>query len=198
MNPTNDWQPDPQLLAAYFDGELSGADQRGRIEAWLVTHPEAAEEWADFKKLLRDTTPAEPSEAAWQQVRERIDAHRPVPARRRPWLAVGLVAASVLILIGLSVGVWRSTRPGEQQVVSVPTPPPGVEEFDVLQVASAEDVTITRFEGEDTSAIVVGTFPVSGPLELADSGEVCIECRCPRINVRQYPGYRPMISARAD
>ncbi|HZZ82498.1 MAG TPA: hypothetical protein VFE62_28625 [Gemmataceae bacterium] len=197
--PTNDWQPDPQQLSAYLDGELSGVDLRARIEAWLVTHPEAAEEWADLKKLLRDTTPAEPSEAAWQQVRAGIDVHRPAP-RRRPWLTAGLIAASVLILVGLSVGAWRSTRPGEQQLVNVPrpTPTPALEDFEVMQVASAEDVTITRFEGEDTSAIVVGTFPVSGPLELADSGEVCIECRCPRINVRQYPGYRPMIWARAD
>jgi anti-sigma factor RsiW len=198
MNPMNDWQPDPQLLAAYFDGELSGADQRARIEAWLVTHPEAAEEWADLKKLLRDTTPAEPSEAAWQQVRERIEFQRSVPALRRHWHTVGLVAASVLILISLGVGVWRSIRPGEQQAIQVSPPPSSIDDIGVLQVASAEDVTITRFEGDDNNAIVVGTFPISGPLELADSGEVCIECRCPRINVRQYPGYHPMVSARAD
>ena len=47
MNAPNhhDWTPDPQLLAAYFDGELEGrddrADLRARVEAWLEQHPQA-------------------------------------------------------------------------------------------------------------------------------------------------------------
>ena len=74
------WTPDPQLLAAYFDGELEGrddvADLRGKIEAWLETHPEANEEWRQqraLQKLWLDTTPAEPSAATWNQVLDQID-----------------------------------------------------------------------------------------------------------------------------
>jgi hypothetical protein len=193
MSP-NDWQPDPQLLAAYFDGTMSDAGARARVEAWLEAHPEDAEEWSDIKKLLKDTAPAEPTEATWQEMQGRIDAHRPRPARR-PWLAIGAVAAGVALFLVLLAGAWRWMGSGEKQLVPpLPTP----ESFEVLTVASADDVTILRIEGADTDAIVVGTFPVCGPLELADPGDVCVKCKCPRINVRQDPAHRPMIWARAD
>lgn len=201
----HDWQPDPQLLAAYFDGELSGradvADMRARIEAWLETHPEAAQDWDEMKKLLRDTAPAEPSDAAWQMARTRIEAQRPVPVSRfrRPWLAAAVVAASVVLIVGTLFGAWRSLQKPHDALVKAPQPLlPDDGAFEVMPVATADEITILRIEGADMDAVVVGTFPVSGPMELADPGEVCIKCKCPRINVRQDPPDRPMIWARAD
>jgi anti-sigma factor RsiW len=204
MSP-HDWQPDPQLLAAYFDGELNGradiADVRARIEAWLEAHPEAAEDLAELKKLLRDTAPAQPSEAAWQETRARIEAQRPaaVPRSRRPWLAAAVVAASIVLFIGVLFGAWRSFQRPNEALVKMPQPNmPDAEEFEVLTVASANEVTILRIEGADTEAVVVGLLPVNGELELAAPGEVCISCKCPRVHVRQDAQNRPMVWARAD
>ncbi len=202
-----DWQPDPQLLAAYFDGELNGradvADMRVRIEAWLEAHPEAAEDWADLKKLLRDTMPTEPSEAAWQETLERIEARRPVvvPRSRRPWLAAAVIAASIAMLCATLVGAWRAGLIGstDRPLAVTPQPKaPDADDFEVLQVASADEITILRIEGTDTAAVVVGLMPADGALELAAPGEVCISCKCPRIQYRHDPPDRPMVWARAD
>jgi anti-sigma factor RsiW len=204
MSP-NDWQPDPQLLAAYLDGELNGradvADIRARIETWLEAHPEAAEDWAELKKLLRDTAPAQPSEAAWQETRARIEARRPVaaPRNRRPWLVAAVVAASIVLVAGTLFGVWRSFQKPDDTLVKAPLPKaPQVDEFEVLQVASADEVTILRIDGADTEAVVVGLMPVSGEMVLAAPGEVCISCKCPRIQYRHDPPDTPMVWARAD
>lgn len=199
----HDWQPDPQLLAAYFDGELETRDEMGdlrrRIEAWLVTHPEAAEEADALDKLWLDTTPAEPGERAWTGMLDRIESQRAQvarPAARRPWLAIGLSAACVLLAVGALLGVWRglTSTQGTRDVVVQLSP----DELEMLQVALAGEITILRYEGADTDAVVVGAMPVDGDLALADTGEVCISCKCPRVVVRQDPPHRPMVYARAD
>jgi hypothetical protein len=194
--PEHDWQPDPQLLAAYFDGELEdSADVRARIENWLATHPDDAQDWHELKKFLRDTAPAEPSEATWQSVRERIKAV-PQPRSRRPWLAAAVIAASVVLGVGVLFGAWRSLRTPDQTVVKSKLPDDA--DFEVYPIASASEVTILRIESADMDGIVVGSFPVSGPMEWADPGEVSIKCKCPRVCIRQEPPDRPMVWARAD
>ena len=49
---------------------------------------------------MRDTAPAEPNEATWQRVRDRIEAARPAPQRRsrRPWVSVAVIAASIIVV----------------------------------------------------------------------------------------------------
>ena len=205
----NAWKPDAELLAAYFDGELEGrdelADMRTRIEAWLDANP-AAEQWIEhqqLQKLWHDTTPAEPGPATWRQTLERIDEGRKLPASapasRRSWMTAGIVAASVVLFVGLVLGGLRSMLTTADPVVKLP-PVKTLDDVDVemLLVASAEDVTILRIEGADFNAVVVGTMPVNGPLELADSGEVCISCKCPRVAVRQEHPHRPMVWAVAN
>ena len=128
----NAWKPDPELLAAYFDGELEGrdevADLRARVEAWLEANPQAAEQWGEhqeLKKLWQSTTPAEPSAAAWKQSLEGIDSQRrqPSPARRRRfWLIASVVAASVLLFVGLLVGAFRSFGPPQENKQLVQPP----------------------------------------------------------------------------
>jgi hypothetical protein len=206
MNPMspNDWQPEPQLLAAYFDGELDGSDDtRARIEAWLEAHPEAGEESAELKKLLRDTAPVEPSDAAWKQTLERVNGawKRPVaaPRVRRPWLAAAVVAASIVLFIGILFGAARVFQMNNNVLVKTPQPKlPDDDDFEVLQVASMSEVTILRIDGADTDAMIVGELPVCGPLDLADSGEVRISCKCPRVGYCQDAPNRPMVWALAS
>jgi hypothetical protein len=207
------WKPDPQLLSAYFDGELEGRDQmadvRARIEAWLEDNPQAAQEWVDhllLKNLWLDTTPPEPKDAAWERTLDAIAARRRQPVSkpaRRPWLTVGVVAASIALFVGFSFGALRLFTPTDQdtdQVVIATKDGPKTQPDDgeELVIATADEVTILRIEDVDARAVVVGTFPVSGVLDLADSGDVCISCRCPKVIVRQGPSYRPMVYARVS
>ena len=181
--PRSPWEPDPQLLAAYFDGELEGrhdlAEVRVRLEAWLDQHPQAADDTAQLQKLWLDTTPAEPSAAAWNQTLEQIDAKRKqpiaIPPSQRPWLAVAIVAASSVVFVGLLFGAWRSMAPTgvkSDPLAVGPVEMPGKTEDDVWQVASADEVVILRIDGRDTKAVVVGVLPVPGMLEMAAPGEV--------------------------
>ncbi|MBI2808525.1 MAG: hypothetical protein HYX68_26355 [Planctomycetes bacterium] len=214
MNPLleSDWNPDPQLLAAYFDGELEGrdemADVRARIETWLQTNPDAVGAWAAHRELQqqwRDTTPPEPTQAMWAKALQRIDAGRRQPnvpvERRRPWLTAGLVAAMVLFVCGLLF--WRASSilnfSPEEPVANLPKAPLDLDDSDVFAVATAGEVTILRVNGDDAEALVVGELPLDGPLELASPGDVLVtSSRCPRTNVRQKGPARPMVWARLD
>ena len=219
MNVASDsnWEPDPELLAAYFDGEFEGrpelADMRARVEAWLEAHPGAKEEWAAHRKLRtlwQETTPAEPADAAWQETLARIQAGQrgSTETRRRvPWLPLLAAAACVYAVIALGWGIaqFRNTpEPSALPVAIAPKeiPPPQDEPVEVLPVADASEITVLRIDGADTATLVVGLLPVDGDLELADPGEVrIVHCRaCPRgvvPHVRQGEN-RPMIYARAD
>jgi hypothetical protein len=203
QTPDHDWTPDPQLLAAYFDGELEGrddvADVRKHIEAWLETHPEGADEGVvqeRLQKVWADTTPVEPSTTTWNATLDRIEAQRrqPVGATRRTrWLFFGACAASVALFLALLGGLgvfWPTQRTHDHFVAG------DVDE--VYPVALASEVTILRIESEDVDAVVVGTMPVDGPLELVSSGDVTIRCKCPNVNVRQDPPHRPMVWPRAS
>ena len=218
--PDPPWTPEPRLLAAYFDGELEGrddaADLRARLEIWLETHPDAAEQWAKHHRLQMlwlDTTPAEPNTATWRRVLDQIAAKRHQPAAismtRTPWPTVGIMAASVLVVVGFSYGVWRSTfsAHGTNDAVTIaPLPHPDKtlpNDIEVFQVATAGEVSILHIEGADTKMLVVGEMPVHGALELAAPGEVRITYVQPepldhiRTHVQEGPN-RPMIWAKLE
>jgi hypothetical protein len=210
--PDHHWQPDPQLLAAYFDGELEGrddiADLRARLETWLEEHPEVANEWANrhqLQNLWLKTTPAEPTAATWNHTLEQIAARRQLPidlpTSKRPWLTAGIVAASIMIFVGLLFGALRIMTPNEvknEPVAVVPKVNPPAEDVEVFPVASAQEIVIRRIEGADTSLLVVGAPPVIGPLELAAPGEVrVVNLPADATNVFQS-GQRPMIWAKLD
>jgi anti-sigma factor RsiW len=180
----HDWQPDPQLLGAYFDGEMEGrddvADLRACLEAWLEQRPEARAQWADYQALLRlllDTAPREPSSATWNQVLDRIDGERrrPMPTLRRYRRRLGTIAAGVALLMGLAYSAMRyadsPSRKDDSIVVAPPHKAPADEDA-VLLVATAGEIVVTYIEGADASAIAVGQLPVHGPLELAEVGDV--------------------------
>jgi len=211
--PDPSWEPDPQLLAAYFDGALEGrddlAEKRARVEAWLETHPDALEQCTELRqvqKLWLDTTPAEPTNAAWQRCFAGIDVGS-VPLRkesrrsRRPWLMRSAIAAGVVLFIGTLFGVWRMTREDVVQPGPVAAVPKQME-MEVFEVAHAHEVTILRVEGADTGSLIVGILPLVGLLELADPGDVDVLNMCPDARDQMLPNVRdrgrPLIWARLD
>jgi anti-sigma factor RsiW len=220
MNDTPDpnWTPDPQLLEAYFDGELEGrddvADLRAGLEAWLDEHPEAAGEWAkhqQVRKLWLDTTPLEPNAATWKQTLDQIDARRQqpmvAPTGTPRWWTASIVAASIALFFGLLFGALRSISPPNVKndpVVRAPREKPNPDDMEVFPVTTAEEVVIHRVEGADTSLLVVGRLPVNGPLELAAPGEVRVVHVQPDARDQMMPtvlenGPRPpMIWAKLD
>lgn len=211
--PSNsNWNPDPQLLAAFLDGELEGrpemSDLRARIEAWLETHPQAMGELEDqraLKELWQETTPAEPSAAAWSKTLERIEARRQHPRRvaGRSWFALNVFAASVALALIAALVAWRLSLPTENEKSPIAVQPPVKqklpdEPIEVFEVATADEVVVLSIGGADTAALVVGLLPLMGAIELAEPSEVCIFTQCPRTNMRQNGHDRPMIWPRSD
>jgi anti-sigma factor RsiW len=105
--------PTPEMLAAYVDGEFEGnhlllAHKRA-IEAWLESHPQAAEEvlaWRRLKRLMQETGPEEPPEEAWDLVLSGIQANltgaNAKPLAARPVLPLwvrGAAAAAILVMV---------------------------------------------------------------------------------------------------
>lgn len=208
----DEWSPSPELLAAYFDGELVGRpeqiDLRRRIARWLRSHPEARAVLDDYRRiahLWHDTTPPEPEPAVWQRLDAQlasIPLARSSPARRQ-WVRWTTALVTVAAAIGLAV--WLA-RPDALQLARAPekqiTAPPDTVE--VFPVATAGEVTILRVEGDDTQTLVVGELPLHGPLELAGPGEVALTSVQPDARDRMRPlvrmgdAQRPMIWARVD
>src|SRR5262245_48555756 len=93
-------RPTPADLAAWVEGELVGADA-GRVEAWLVLHPEDAadaESSSRLKGLFHDHPAPEPSPDAWADTLARI-SDRTRPRGRWRWpamLFVSLTAAAAV------------------------------------------------------------------------------------------------------
>jgi hypothetical protein len=210
LPPDGNWTPDPQQLAAYFDGELDDSPDfvvlRQRLEAWLKQHPEAVEEQKTYRrlnKIWRDTTPAEPSAEAWNNTLQRIEeearkrANQPVA--RRPWLGIAAGALGFVMFFGLLLGLLRyspwSPTPGPSLVEKggpkEKTPPD--EPIEVFAVATADEVIILRVEGEDTDALVVGRLPLEGSMVLAAQGDVRFVS--PKTDERLQMLPRPMIWA---
>ena len=101
---------DPELLAAYFDGEFEGRDDtaslRRQVEAWLAANPDARSHLADYRRLRQiwqQTTPAEPRSQIWEKVIARVrqdmgqDRGRPRRRQGLPWLWLASAAAAACI-----------------------------------------------------------------------------------------------------
>jgi hypothetical protein len=165
--------PDPEVLAAYFDGELEGRDElRRQVEDWLALHPdsEADPDRQRLRELWQETTPPEPSGEAWQRVLEHVAMARgtAVPVRQRRWPVALAAAACVALFVGLASWLLQPAphrllvEEKAQQLVVV----------EVFPVATAEEVVILRVDGDDRWMLPIGQFPLHGPLVLADAGEV--------------------------
>jgi anti-sigma factor RsiW len=179
--------PDPREIAAYGDGELNSqlAPLRRKVEKWLASHPEAAEE-LDVQRRLAEvwlaTTPSEPDDAVWNRVAARlaqVTRAAPSPQRRLKtwpvalWSAGLLSAAAAVVWIVLT---FLPSRAGREIAVKQPAPPePRVTvAIEVLEVATADEVEIVRVGGADTGTLVIGEPPVQGMLPLVERGEFVV------------------------
>jgi hypothetical protein len=199
----SDWAPSPELLAAYFDGEFEGRDDlallRQRLEDWLARRPRAREELAAYhrlRELWSETTPSEPSSRTWARLLADIESERAAPAvtakkpKRAGWTAAALLAGAAC----LAAATFLLTR--EKPLQTLPEQPPlFVQDEEPFPVATESEVVVLRVEGEDTGSLVVGTFPLQGPLELAGPGDVTFG---ENSQVHVGGSGRPMVWARLD
>jgi hypothetical protein len=197
----DDWRPGPELLAAYFDGELAGRadlDLLGqRVQDWLRRHPEAVAELADYRRLDRlwqETAPADPGADAWRQLEARI-ARAPVASAERPrrssaglW-AGALLAAAAAVALAVWLGMTYEKAP---QLARPQTIQPALVAHDteIFPVATADEIAILHVDGADTQTLVVGELPVQGALELAGPGEVAFTSVQPDIRDNMMPHVR--------
>lgn len=202
---------DPELVAAYFDGEFEGRDDtaslRRQVEAWLTANPDARTQLADYRRLRQlwqQTSPAEPRGRPWEKVlagvRQQLGQSQAGSPRRpaRSWLWWASAAACIG-LVGLA---WTRLMP-----VQAPSPrdhfvstQSGDEDLP-WTVARADEVTILGVEGEDTGTVVVGELPLKGKLELATQDEIRVTSMQPDLSDNMVPrvrGNRPMIWAVAE
>src|SRR5437660_377227 len=118
-----DWVPSAGLLAAHADGELEGegptAVLRQRVEEWLLEHPVAARTVEAHRRLTQwcqATAPADPGEAAWGPLVNRLQA---LPrslggSRRRPrWTAITAFGTTAAACVWLALTLVSSG--GRQQ-----------------------------------------------------------------------------------
>lgn len=158
---------------------------------------------------VRRARPPEPSEAAWEDMRLRIQARiakpavEPAPARRwgRWGAAVAALTATVAALIAWLM-LSKSPAPQSTEtpeivlVKPVPLPQPSdpLAEWDVLPMASAEEVVLQRVPGDGW--LPVGAHPLAGELTLATAAEVELDenPEWPTVMVPS-PKHAPMIFA---
>jgi len=214
--PGNNSTPDPQLLAAYLDGEFEGRDGvedlRCRVEAWLETDPSAQRMARDHRRLRQlwaESAAPEPSASVWEKARLRVQTRTPQQrpaARNSPFRARALLSGMSAFLLFVVLPSWfttpTSTRVFPPVVVGSQWAAADLTEDDfVLPVATAEEVAILQVEGRDTGTLVVGQLPLQGLLELAGPEDVSItsiaaadDNMVPQV---RFGGRSPLIWARA-
>lgn len=168
--------PSPEQLAAYLDGELDDA-AHAEVAAWLRLHPQALAEVEGQRRLAEvwsAASPPEPSEAEWARVLGRVETALAAQAARKTaqprrvrwlWTAVGSLAAAVLLALGLTMYQFRPARPHQTDL----------DTGELFEVVAAGDVEIISMEDADSSALVVGVPPVSGPMVVASAGDILLQ-----------------------
>lgn len=203
-------KPDPELLAAYLDGEFEGRagvdDLRRKVEAWLETDPSARALIRDYRHLRQTwaaTSPREPGNKTWNKLLSRVRAQALNPRRRPtlrlsvPWL-LGAALAGCVAAFALFSG-WPDQGPvsfgtSHSVTVSLPLPehpaPLVEEEVYILPVAHRGDVTFLQVDGADTGTLVVGQLPVDGTIQLVDPEDVTINSMEPAEEDQMVPAVR--------
>jgi anti-sigma factor RsiW len=113
-------RPDDDLLSAWLDGEIEGADSE-RVQAWLRDHPEDAARvrlWAADRDALRarlastldEPVPERLTQAVWR---------RSGGGWRGPWLQAAM-AAGLLIAGALIGAAWVGGNPREASWSAAP------------------------------------------------------------------------------
>lgn len=203
----------PEWLAAYADDELDPA-ARAAVERWLAEHPQA---WAEVEAqrslgpgnvpLWEQVAPPEPSAAAWDAVRRKIEAALSRPTGRGPtepraargrqgvWRVCGgltlATVAAALAWIVLGAGVPIPPPPVERSAPEVsgtglldrpraqPPRPAVLDELGVLVMATDDDVTLQRVAAPRGGWLPVGRPLLPDVLVLATADEVRFEGPAP-------------------
>jgi hypothetical protein len=187
--------PCAELLAAYFEGTLEPAE-RGLVEAWLVEHPDTAAELAAgqrLERLFHLTAAPEPSAAAWDAARARVEqglasvrvVRGTQAVRWRNGIAITGAAAALLL------AMWYFQRPDVGFVRGGDEPFP---------VAVAEDVEIISIDAAGARALVVGELPLQAPVVLLAAGDATLKSvevepngQFPDVRMGIGPNESPMI-----
>lgn len=117
------------LLARYVAGTTT-PDEQAQVKAWLAQSADHAQELARFERVWAASTQVRPPamevdmEAAWSKVNKRISAKNEqfepkVLPLRKPSFAAWRVAASVLVVLGLSWLGYRWMMPIEKAEIAV-------------------------------------------------------------------------------
>ncbi len=125
--------------------------------------------------------PPEPSAAAWEQTRTDIVARLPKVTTARPWstvgkttAAVGLLAAGVLMAWGLWATFQQPAVPSQPSVpVATATPADPLAEYDVLPIATSNDVMVSSVRGGDVRFGSI-SHPVPDTMPLASATDVTV------------------------
>ena len=133
-------------------------------------------ELAELVREFATHPPPPPTEATWQQVRDRIATRltpaTPPPARRSKWVAVAAIATlAACVLVGLTV--WSLTpRTGPAAPAEVAFDP--LAEYEVLPIATSDDVmvSVVRGDGIDFASI---DHPIPPVMPLATAGDLTVE-----------------------
>lgn len=116
-------RPDDELISAWLDGEIEGADCE-RVQAWLRDHPDDAARvrlWAADRDALRarlapvldEPVPDKLAQAVWRR------GGRHGVGWRGPWLQAAMAAG--LLVAGVLIGAtWVRVTPGELSWTAAP------------------------------------------------------------------------------
>ena len=174
---------------------------RRQIETWLAAHPEAAaalEAQLELERLMAATVAAEPSPRAWHRVWRRLHG-----SPRRRWgrwtaalcLTGAAVASAAAVIVALLVEHTAPQPPAEIPLVKAKATDNAASRaaaatvihtgivagavqrfrgFEVLEVATADEIEVVRVAGADTETLVAGRLPLVGPMVLIEPHEIDI------------------------
>ena len=177
-------------------------DDRDPLAAYAAGDPDA----------VRAAAPREPSEAEWDAARRGIHERMHLPRQPTPRRAVAFARAGAAALVAVAatvaLAVFNISAPSKNpqapevaEVKHTPAAPAphgarsdSLAEFDVLAMASAEEVILHRVPGDGW--LPVGAHPLAGALSLASAAEVELDDPDEAWpNLTAAPGFAPMIFA---
>jgi hypothetical protein len=186
-----------ELLAAYADGGLTGAE-RARVEAHLAANPQAQAEVEALRKVINATRAAQPrptNEPAWDEMARGIRAacrdFGPAPPRglvgwlrellRPRYAGPALVVAAAAVLFVVWSGRRDAAGPGSNLAPSerlAVTPRPATTDDLLPDVLGARDEELEELEGAELDVLLAELDPAA-VAEVEDPDEDLVDAVLP-------------------